>query len=244
MRIVCQGLWLALILVVAVGDATSIADDYSGKVVGVSDGDTIRVLRDRTPVRIRLSGIDCPETGQDFGSRAKSVTSELAFGKVVRVHPRDTDRYGRSVADVVLPDRRILNHELVRRGLAWWSRKYAPNDALLSKLEAEARAARIGLWAQPNPTPPWVWRRSKKPVLPAELAAKVIGNKRSRIYHKPGCPNGAAISPRNRVLFDSEADAEREDFRPGRDCHNSEGPVLKKSARSLGWPRLFMVHQS
>jgi endonuclease YncB( thermonuclease family) len=67
--------------------------------------------------------MDCPETGQDFGSRAKNVTSELAFGKVVTVHPSRKDRYGRTVADVILPDGSILNHELVRRGAAWWYRK-------------------------------------------------------------------------------------------------------------------------
>jgi hypothetical protein len=59
---------------------SSPAAEFSGKVIGISDGDTITVLRDRSPVRIRLHGIDCPETGQDFGARAKSFTSELAFG--------------------------------------------------------------------------------------------------------------------------------------------------------------------
>jgi endonuclease YncB( thermonuclease family) len=208
-----------LVLLISAFDAFPASDDFSGKVIGVSDGDTLTILRDRTPVKIRLRGIDCPETGQDFGSRAKSVTSELAFGKVVTVHPRRKDRYGRTVADVILPDGRILNHELVRRGVAWWYRKFAPHDLVLSKLEAEARAARIGLWSQPNPTSPWDWRRSRKATLPPELAGKVIGNQRSRIYHKPGCPNAAAVSPRNRVLFRTEADAEREGFRPGHDCH-------------------------
>ncbi len=126
--------WSSQFLLVSAGSAHSVNDDFSGKVVGVSDGDTITVLNHRAQVKIRLSGIDCPETGQDFGSRAKSVTSELAFGKVVRIHPRDTDRYHRTVADVILPDGRLLNHELVRRGLAWWYRKYAPNDASLSIL--------------------------------------------------------------------------------------------------------------
>jgi endonuclease YncB( thermonuclease family) len=219
MRVAGQALWLTLVLLTPVGVAVSAADDYSGKVVGVSDGDTITVLRDRTPVKVRLKGIDCPETGQDFGSRAKSVTSELAFGKVVTVHPRQHDRYGRTVADVILPDGRILNHELVRRGVAWWYRKYAPNDSSLSRLEEDAKAAKIGLWSEPDPTPPWEWRRSGKATLPPELAGKVIGNMRSRIYHKPGCPNGAAVSPRNMVLFRSEQDAEREGFRCGRDCH-------------------------
>jgi endonuclease YncB( thermonuclease family) len=212
-------LCVTVVLLNATRGAASAADDFSGKVVGVSDGDTITVLRDRTPVKIRLRGIDCPETGQDFGSRAKSVTSDLAFGKVVTVHPKRKDRYGRTVADVILPDGRILNHELVRRGVAWWYRKYAPHDTSLARLEAEARAARIGLWSQSDPTAPWDWRRSRKPTLSPELAGMVIGNGRSQIYHKQGCPSAAAVSPRNRVVFRSEADAEREGFRPGRDCH-------------------------
>ena len=100
MRVAGQALWLTLVLLTPARGDISAADDYLGKVVGVSDGDTITVLRDRTPVRIRLSGIDCPETGQDFGSRANSATSELAFGKVVTVRARQNDRYGRTVADL------------------------------------------------------------------------------------------------------------------------------------------------
>jgi endonuclease YncB( thermonuclease family) len=207
-------LLVALVLLFPARDAIPATDDFTGKVVGVSDGDTITVLVDRTPVKIRLFGIDCPETRQDFGRRAKSVTSELAFGKVVTIHPSRKDRYGRTVAYVILPDGRNLNHELVRRGVAWWYRKYAPHDFVLSKLEAEARAAKIGLWSQPNPTPPWDWRRSSKPTLPPELAGMVIGNERSLFYHRPGCPNAAAVSARNRVVFRTEADADREGFRP------------------------------
>jgi micrococcal nuclease len=227
-------LWVGLVLPITTLDAVSAAEDFAGKVVGVHDGDTITVLRDRTPVKIRLFGIDCPETGQDFGSRAKGATSELAFGKVVTVHPRRNDRYGRTVADVVLPDGRILSHELVRPGLAWWYRKYAPKDASLARLEVEARAARIGLWSQADPTPPWTWRRNGKANLPPELAGKVIGNRRSRIYHKQGCPNGATVSPENRVIFGSEADAEREGFRPGRDCHHRKSAGLESPTRGIG----------
>jgi endonuclease YncB( thermonuclease family) len=72
---------------------------YSARVVGISDGDTLTVLRDRTQVRTRLHGIDVPETGQDFGSRAKQAASKLAFGQTVTIRVRDTDRYGRTVAD-------------------------------------------------------------------------------------------------------------------------------------------------
>ena len=88
MRNVGQSLLLILVFLIPVRDVVSAADDFTGKVVGVHDGDTITVLMDRTPVKVRLFGIDCPETGQDFGSRAKGTTSELAFGKVVTVQPR------------------------------------------------------------------------------------------------------------------------------------------------------------
>ena len=94
---------------------------YSARVVGISDGDTITVLTaDKTQHRIRLWGIDAPETGQDFGSRAKQAASGLAFGKTVKILPRDTDRYGRTVAEVILPDGRSMNREMVRQGMAWW----------------------------------------------------------------------------------------------------------------------------
>jgi len=78
-----------------------------------------RSFRTGPPIKVRLHGIDCPEIGQDFGSRAKAFASEIVFGQVVKVVPRETDRYGRTVADVILVDGRILNHELVRAGLAW-----------------------------------------------------------------------------------------------------------------------------
>src|SRR5271166_3064301 len=71
--------------------------------------------------------------------------SELAFGKIVKVMPRATDRYGRIVGDVVLPDGRVLNEELVRVGLAWWYRQHAPNIGTLPQLEAGVRAAKRGL---------------------------------------------------------------------------------------------------
>jgi micrococcal nuclease len=139
-----------------------LAAEFQGKVVGVADGDTITVLRDRESVRVRLNGIDAPEQGQAFGNRAKQFTSSLAFGKVVTARVKDRDRYGRLVADVILPDGRNLNHELVRTGFAWWFRRYAPNDRMLADLEAEAPEARRGLWADPKPVAPWEWRATKR----------------------------------------------------------------------------------
>src|SRR6185312_3340578 len=113
--------------------------------------DTITVLTpEQRQVKVRLWGIDAPESRQDYGSRAKQAASELAFGKTVTIRPRDTDRYGRTVAEVILPDGRSMNRELVRQGMAWWFARYAPADTELARLESEAKVARRGLWSQPN----------------------------------------------------------------------------------------------
>ncbi|WZP00361.1 thermonuclease family protein [Isosphaeraceae bacterium EP7] len=109
-------LFTALLLLFA---SPSFATDYAARVVGISNGDTITVLKaDKTQVKVRLHGIDAPETGQDFGSRAKQAASDLAFGKDVTVKVKDTDRYGRTVADVFLPDGVWLNREILELGMA------------------------------------------------------------------------------------------------------------------------------
>lgn len=134
------------------------AAGFQGKVVAVIDGDTLDVLRDGAAHRIRLAGIDCPEKAQAFGAAAKQRASELAFAKTVKVLVHGTDRYGRSIGEIQLPDGRILNDEMLRAGLAWWYRDYS-KDERYAALEREARAARRGLWADADPVPPWVWRR-------------------------------------------------------------------------------------
>lgn len=134
---------------------------WSGRCVGVADGDTISILFEGVAVRVRLNGVDSPEKRQAFGSVAKQFTSNAVFGKTVTVSPTDTDRYGRTVADVRLPDGRSLNEQLVAAGLAWWYRQYAPGDRRLQALENSARKARRGLWADPNPLPPWQFRKQR-----------------------------------------------------------------------------------
>jgi micrococcal nuclease len=132
-------------------------------VVGVSDGDTLSVMHDGKAEKIRLRGIDAPERGQAFSNRAKQFVSGLCFGKEVTVKARGQDRYQRTIADVILPDGRNLNHEIVRAGFAWWFRKYAPGDETLERLEKEARQARLGLWVdQQSPIPPWEWRKASR----------------------------------------------------------------------------------
>ncbi len=136
----------------------AVVQEFSGKVVGVSDGDTITVLHNGKGERVRLHGIGCPEKRQAFGRKAKQFTSTLVFGKTVTVQPVDRDRYGRTVAVVLLPDGRSLNHELVKAGFAWWYWRYTPDDETLAQLERDARGAKRGLWADPHAVPPWEWR--------------------------------------------------------------------------------------
>ena len=121
---------------------------WEGKCVGVADGDTITVLHNGTGERIRLYGIDTPEKRQDFGTRAKQFTSSLVFGKVVRIEPYDTDRYGRTVAMVYAGDR-CVNEELIRSGLAWVYTQYCKAGFCdgWKQLEESARASNLGLWA-------------------------------------------------------------------------------------------------
>lgn len=140
--------------------AQSVLADFSGKVVGVSDGDTITVLKDREQVKVRLVEIDAPEKGQAFGNRSKQALSELVRGKQVEIRERGTDRYGRTLGRIYQSGLDV-NAEMVRRGMAWVYVKYV-KDKRLNQLEAEARKQRRGLWADEDPVPPWEWRRARK----------------------------------------------------------------------------------
>ena len=141
------------------------------KVVAVKDGDTIELLRNGQTIKVRLYGVDSPEKVQDYGQRARQFTSDLAFGKTVRLIAHNTDRYGRTVGTIILPDGRNLNEELVKNGYAWHYKAYS-KDKNLANLEADARRYKRGLWAAPNPTPPWDFRRDKRESAAEKKAAK------------------------------------------------------------------------
>jgi micrococcal nuclease len=160
MRAYLAGSLLAIFLLLPGG--CSGEDSWSGKCVGVLDGDTIEVLRAGKPARIRLFGIDCPERHQAFGTRARQLTSRMVFGKTVLIEPVDRDHYDRIVAWVSV-DGISLNRELLRAGLAWWYRTYARRHRDLEQLERDAKAAKLGLWADLHPVPPWRFRHDHKP---------------------------------------------------------------------------------
>jgi micrococcal nuclease len=208
---------LALLFILLFVSLAYASQGYPAHVVGVSNGDTLTVLTaEKKQVKIRLAGIDAPETGQDFGQRAKQAASEMAFGKDVTIRASGQDRYGRTVAEVILPDGRNLGREMVRAGMAWRYVKYAPNDGTLARLEATAKAEKRGLWSQPNPIPPWDWRHGTN--LPETKG--VVGNRRTHVYHVPYCTGASRISERNRVRFPNAEEALKADYRRAGDCPN------------------------
>lgn len=151
---------LACVVVAMASTAADASTSLSGRVVAVADGDTLTVLdAGRRQHRIRLAEIDAPEKRQAFGQRAKQSLSAICYGKEAVVDVGDIDRYGRAVGRVSC-DGIDANLEQVRRGLAWAYRRYRPSARIL-QAEASARQARVGLWRDANPTPPWEFRRGK-----------------------------------------------------------------------------------
>lgn len=156
--------WVGLIL--AVGSLVVGAETITGRVVSVSDGDTLTVLdASDQQFKIRLSGIDAPEKGQPFGKRAKESLSEMVFTKQVVVESNKEDRYRRKVGKVQ-HDGRDVNLEHVKRGMAWHYTAYAKEQAAADReayanAEAEAKAQRRGLWRENTQSAPWEFRRTK-----------------------------------------------------------------------------------
>lgn len=133
--------------------------DFSGLVVRVLDGDTIEVLFDGRAVRIRLAEIDAPEKNQAFGTSSKQTLASMVFRRTVTVVESGPDRYGRTLG-VIFIDGMNVNAAMVEQGMAWAYRQYV-TDKSLFQLETQARAARRGLWADPAPVEPWLFRRNK-----------------------------------------------------------------------------------
>lgn len=209
------------------------AGTFQAKVVHIADGDTITVLNEaKEQVRIRLNGIDCPETGQAFGRKATEFTKDLVALQTVTIKTFGQDRFGRTIGDVILHDGRNLNQELVGEGWCWWYRRYAPRDTVLEKLETEARNAKKGLWKDPHPVPPWDFRRGKTSSRPQDReplrsfstppasveSTGIRGNRRSKKYHRVDCPSYDAISPKNRVHFETALEAEMAGFTLAGNC--------------------------
>ena len=138
------------------------AYDLSGRVVKVTDGDTITILdANQTQHKVRLYGIDTPEYRQPYSRAATKALGGLVEGEGVGVDVKDTDSYGRTVG-VVYKGNVNVNLQMVKSGYAWWYKKHAPLDDDLRMAEERAQIDKLGLWAEPDPIAPWEWRRTNR----------------------------------------------------------------------------------
>jgi endonuclease YncB( thermonuclease family) len=143
------------------------AETLTGKIVRVSDGDTL-VLRTNPPAdyRIRIAGIDAPEKGQAFGRRSQQSLAKLVLNRQAMLDCFKIDQFRRRICRVVV-DGIDVALEQVRLGNAWWFRRFASEQtsverSAFERAETEARRRRLGLWGEANPIAPWDWRASKK----------------------------------------------------------------------------------
>jgi endonuclease YncB( thermonuclease family) len=150
-----------------VGCVPTLAAELVGRVVGVSDGDTLTLLdAQRKAHKIRLSGIDAPEKAQRFGERAKQELSNRVYQEEVSVIYEKTDRYGRVVGKVTLNGEDV-NIQMIHTGLAWHYKAYENEQPVVDRVtyaaaEINARRKAIGLWGDVGPLPPWEWRRDRR----------------------------------------------------------------------------------
>lgn len=151
---------VVFLIAYALFHATAYAQEIVGKVINVTDGDTITIKTPSGIHDIRLAQIDAPEIDQIHGTRARKALGELLINRDVRINAMDVDRYGRIVGQVYL-GKMDVNAHLVEQGHAWVYVKYA-HDRQLFVLENRAREQRRGLWASDLRTPPWQFRKEKR----------------------------------------------------------------------------------
>lgn len=182
------------------------------RVVGVVDGDTIKVLLDGKATNIRLHGIDAPETGQAYGQAATKIMREITTGRPISINILEQDRYGRPVA-LVYADGVSAQEVMLELGYAWVYTKYCSQSycSQWEQLQEKARQQRKGLWKDKAVQPPWEWRHGgavsrsddssamqgimvravdNSPVSAKQEAAaggRYSGNTSSNKFHSPGC---------------------------------------------------------
>lgn len=188
------------------------AAEFSGKVIAVMDGDTLLVIRDGHPVKVRFAEIDAPEKAQPFGMASQKSLAEMVMGKQIKVVSRAVDDYGRLVATVYAGEINV-NREQVRRGMAWEYSRFHSNRKLMA-LQREAQQARRGLWAGEDPAEPSLWRKQHPGTFAAQLPAAVA-------------TVAAPLVPADPALRLGSGQALQQDSGQGQACGKKHCPEIK-----------------
>ena len=133
------------------------AAQFEARIAQVIDGDTLDLVTAKARMRVRLADIDAPERKQPYGHRSRQSLIAICGGDLARVDTKGRDR-DKNMLAVVRCNGTDAGAEQVRLGMAWVIERDAAGDSPLHALQAEARAARRGLWADKEPVPPWEWR--------------------------------------------------------------------------------------
>lgn len=212
----------------------SLPNRFSGRVVNITDGDTIWVAESNGGQQdIRLAGIDAPEHDQPFGAQSTQHLAELVSGKTVTLDCENERSYGRLICNILLPDGEDASLDQVKAGMAWHYKQYQDEQspaerAAYASAECVAMKAKIGLWSDPNPIQAQDWRHeTKSPLLldangcrttSEPTSGPVMGNSRSHVFEWPACPYYGSISLDSRVPFPNPQAAEAAGYRPARNC--------------------------
>ena len=204
-----------LIFAISLNLFQSCTDCLSVSLLRISDGDTIVVLIQNKETKVRLYGIDAPEGNQEYGREStRALESLLAGHETVSIKPITKDRHKRIVG-LVFAEERNINEAMIAGGWAWMFRKYC-NEPFCGdwlRIEEQARQARLGLWQDENPVPPWDWRH---PPVPPDEVGKFRANVRSRVFHRSTCK--AYRCKHCTRFFDDRQQAIDEGFKPCGAC--------------------------
>ena len=138
---------------------TVIPASFSGKCMGVIDGDSITVMYGQKPVQVTLYGVDSPESAQPFGAQAKEYTAQQVLGKTVKIYTKGSSPGAKQAW--VFCGSQCVNASLVENGVAWWNKQSAPAESKLAALETAARAEKRGLWSDDSAQAPWEFRQAQ-----------------------------------------------------------------------------------
>jgi endonuclease YncB( thermonuclease family) len=225
---------------------------FAGRVSAVTGGDVLTVVDSKNQIRkIRLAGIDAPESGQEFSAAAKDFLSGLVLDQPVTVVGSRSDTDGLLIAQVFLLGRDV-SYSMLWAGLAWHDKEFQEEQTKEDRKryadgEKFARGTKENIWSRSKPLPPWEYRKDhpeapkesertlaltqlNQSTQPAKPAATItvtpglefVGNKNSKIFHwNPGCPGFSKVSEKNRVPFASKAEAEAAGYRPAKNCRDA-----------------------